>query len=322
MESKVNFAAVGAFVIVLAVAMLGGALWLSSGKTYRKAYDTYETYMTESVSGLNLNAPVRYLGVDVGRVRRIMLAPGNVEQVQLTLDIERGTPVKQDTLATLRTQGLTGIAFVELSAGRKDSPTVRALPGEPYPVIASAPSLVERLETATPVLLANLTRMIDQLNRLLDEPNRGAVGATLANLAVLTRTLAERSSAIDATLGNAARTMDHAARVTAELPRLVQRFERTSDALERMAGEVAAAGSGARGTLDTARSTLDGARSMLDASRADLAQFTGSTLPEVREMVAELRGLTATMRRVVEEVERNPGVLLQGPRPARRGPGE
>jgi phospholipid/cholesterol/gamma-HCH transport system substrate-binding protein len=308
MESKVNFAAVGAFVIVLAVAMIGGGLWLTSGKYYRKVYDVYQTYMTESVSGLNLNAPVRYRGVDVGRVRSIMLAPGNIEQVQLTLDIERGTPVKEDTLATLRTQGLTGIAFLELSAGRKDSPVLRASPGQPYPVIASAPSLMERLETATPVLLANLARTTDNLNALLDEPNRRALGSTLADLAVLSRTLAERSSAIDATLGNAARTMDNAARATAELPQLVQRFERTADSLERMAGEVAGAGASARGTLDS--------------SRADVTQFTGTTLPEAREMIAELRGLTAAMRRVVEEVERDPRVLLQGPRPAKRGPGE
>jgi phospholipid/cholesterol/gamma-HCH transport system substrate-binding protein len=315
MESKVNFAAVGAFVIVLTIAMIGGALWLSSGKYYRKSYETYETYMTESVSGLNQNAAVRYRGVDVGRVRRIMLAPGNVEQVRLTLDIERGTPVKEDTLATLRTQGLTGIAFVELSAGHRESLALQARPGEPHPVITSAPSLIGHIESATPVLLANFGRMTDNLNALLDEPNRRAVSETLANLAVLSRTLAERSAALDATLGSAARTMDNAARVTAELPLLIQRFDRTADALERMAGEVAGAGSSARGTLDSARSTLDG-------SRADVTQFTGTTLPEVRELVAELRGLTATMRRVVEDVERNPGLLLQGPRPAKRGPGE
>lgn len=315
MESKVNFAAVGAFVIALTIAMIGGALWLASGKYYRKAYETYETYMTESVSGLDANAAVRYRGVDVGRVRNIMLAPGNVEQVRLTLDVEQGTPVKEDTLATLRTYGLTGIAFVELSAGQRNSPALQARPGEPYPVIASVPSLIDRLESDTPVLLANLKRMTDNLNALLDEPNRRAVGETLANLAVLSRTLAERSSAIDATLGSAARAMDNAARVTAELPLLVQRFERTADALERMAGEVAGAGSSARGTLDSARTTLDG-------SRAEVAQFTGTTLPEVRELVAELRGLTTTMRHVVEEVERNPGLLLQGPRPVKRGPGE
>ena len=100
-------------------------LWLSSGKYYRKSYDTYQTYMTESVSGLNLNAPVRYRGVDVGRVRKIALAPGNVEQVQVTLDIERGTPVKEDTVAMLQTQGLTGIAYVELTAGHRESAPLR-----------------------------------------------------------------------------------------------------------------------------------------------------------------------------------------------------
>ncbi|KQW37702.1 MlaD family protein [Rhizobacter sp. Root404] len=315
MESKVNLAAVGAFVIVLTLAMIAGTLWLSSGKYYRKAYDTYETYLTESVSGLNLNAPVRYHGVDVGRVRSIMLSPGNVEQVRLTLDVERGTPVKADTVATLRSQGLTGIAFVELSAGHKESPALQARPGETYPVIASAPSLIEHLETAAPVLLANLARMTDSLNAVLDEPNRRAVGTTLANLAVLTQTLAARSSSIDATLADAARTTDRAKQVSAELPRLVQRFDRAADALEHMAGDVIDASRSVRITFDSARQTLAD-------SRDDLTEFTGATLPEVREAVSELRGLTASMRRVGEEVERNPGVLLQRARPARRGPGE
>ena len=315
MEEKVNFAAVGAFVIVLTVTMIAGVLWLSSGKYYRKSYDTYETYMTESVAGLNLNAPVRYRGVDVGRVRRIALAPGNVEQVQVTLDIERGTPVKEDTVATLQTQGLTGIAYLELTAGRRESDQLHAKPGEPYPVIASAPSLMNRLETSVPVLLANLNRASDNLNALLDDENRRAVKATLADLAQLSHTLAARSATIDATLASTARTMNAAARasekataVAEQLPQLVQRIERTAAAFERMATEVAGAGASARGTLD--------------GTRADLAQFTGSTLTEVRALVDELRGLTATLRRVGDAVDRNPSVLLYGRPPAKRGPGE
>jgi len=322
MENKVNFAAVGAFVIVLAIAIIAGTLWLSSGKYYRKVYDTYETYMTESVSGLNINAAVRYRGVDVGRVRQISLEPGNVEQVRVTLDIERGTPVKADTVAVLQTQGLTGIAFIELTGGRRDSIALKAGPGQEFPVIASGPSLIGRLETSTPVLLANLVRVGDNLNALLDESNRRALRSTLADLAVLTHTLAARSSSIDATMVSAARAMDNAARVSAELPPLVQRFDRTADALQRMAGDVSDAAASARGTFDSARGTFDSARSTLEGSSANVAQFTGTTLPEARELVAELRGLTATMHRVVEEVERNPGVLLQGRRPAKRGPGE
>jgi phospholipid/cholesterol/gamma-HCH transport system substrate-binding protein len=322
MEDKVNFAAVGAFVIVLAVAIIGGSLWLSSGKYQRKAYDAYETYMTDSVAGLNLNAAVRYRGVNVGRVREIVLAPGNVEQVRLRLEIERGTPVKADTVATLQTQGLTGIAFIELSGGRRDSVALRAEPGQDVPVIASGPSFMGRLETATPVLLANLARVTDNLNATLDESNRQALHATLADLAVLTHALAARSSTIDAALASTLRTADNAARASAELPQMVQRFSRTADALERMAADVSAASASARDTLDGARGTLDSARSTLDSSRADVAQFTGTALPEARELVAELRGLAATMHRVVDEVERNPGVLLQGRKAAKRGPGE
>ena len=109
MEAKVNFVFVGVFVLVLSTALIAGVLWLSSGKYYRKSYDIYQTYMSESVAGLNLNAPVKYRGVDVGRVRTIALAPENVEQVQLTLDIERGT---QDEFLDLTfAEALPGGAF-------------------------------------------------------------------------------------------------------------------------------------------------------------------------------------------------------------------
>lgn len=322
MENKVNLSVVGAFVIVLTVAMIAGVLWLASGSYKRKAYDTYETYMTESVSGLTLNSTVRYRGVEVGRVRQIGLAPGNVEQVRLTLDIERGTPVKTDTVATLQTQGLTGIAYVELRGGRKDSLPLRAAPGQDVPVIASAPSLMERVETSTPVLLANLSRAADSLNSLLDDNNRRALRSILSDLAVLTQTLAKRSSTIDAALVSSARTMESTARVSAQLPELVHRFDRTANQLERMASDVSDASASARSTLDSARGTLEAAHRTIDGSRADVTQFTGSALPEARELVAELRDLAGTMHRVVDEVERNPGVLVQGRAPAKRGPGE
>lgn len=314
MESKVNLAAVGTFVIVLTLALVAGTLWLISGKYARRATDTYETYLTESVSGLNPNAPVRYHGVEVGRVRTIMLSPGNVEEVRLTLDIDRGTPVKTDTVATLRTQALTGIAFVELSAGRRDSPPLRAGPGDAFPVITSAPSLIGHLESETPLLLARLASAIEKVDALLDAPNRRAVGATLADLAVLTHALAARSDALDATLVDASRAMRQAARTSAELPGLVRRVERTAGALEHMAGEVVDAGR-------SVRSTFDEARQVVAASQDGAAEVT-ATLPEVRGLVADLREATASLQRVGETVERDPGVLLQRPRATRPGPGE
>ncbi len=197
MEAKVNYVVVGVFVLVLGAALIAGVLWLSSGSAYRKTYDTYQVYMRESVSGLSLDAPVRYRGVEVGRVRKIALAPQDVEQVLLTLDIERGTPVKQDTIAVLRVQGLTGIANIELTGGHRDSPPLTAQPGEAYPVIRTGPSLMVRLDTAVTTLLTNLNRTSENLNAVMDDENRRALKQVLADVETLTRTIAARSAAID-----------------------------------------------------------------------------------------------------------------------------
>jgi phospholipid/cholesterol/gamma-HCH transport system substrate-binding protein len=286
MEEKVNFAAIGAFVLVLGAVLIGFTLWLSSGKSYTTAYDTYLTYMNDSVAGLNINAPVRYRGVEVGRVRKIALAPGNVEQVQLTLGIERGTPVKIDTVAVLQTQGLTGLAFVELTGGSRDSPALRKQSGEKYPVIKAGPSLLTRLDTAVTTLLTNLNKTSESLNALLDADNRHAVKKTLADLQKLSDTLAGRSQLIDSSLVDAAHAMKNTARITDELAQLGQ------------------ASANANGTLKNAR------------------QFTSETLPEIQQLVAQLRGLTGSLQRISNELEQNPSMLLYGKQPAKRGPGE
>lgn len=290
MEEKVNFALVGVFVLVLSAGLIGGVLWLSSGKSYRTSYDIYQTYTRDSVAGLNLNAPVRYRGVQVGRVRKIALAPNNVEQVQLTLAIERGTPVKVDTLAVLQTQGLTGLAFVELTGGSRDSPALLAQNKGEYPVIKSGPSLMTRLDSAITSLLTNLNRSSENFNALMDEDNRRAVKHALAD--------------IESGLGNAARTMENTARLSDELPQLAKRIQRSADAFDQMASNLAHASASASGTLDGAQ------------------QFTSETLPEVHQLVMEMRDLTNSLRRFSGELEQNPSALIYGKPAAKRGPGE
>lgn len=308
METKVNFAVVGAFVLLLGAALIGGVLWLSSEKSYRKTFDTYLVYMEESVSGLTPDAPVRYRGVQVGRVRHIALARGNVEKVQLTLDIERGTPIKKDTVAVLVTQGLTGIAHVNLSGGTRDSPALQALAGEDHPVIPSGPSLLVRLDAAATTLIDNLTRSSESINALLDEGNRAAFKETLASLALVSRTLAARSAAIDAGVAASARTMENTERLTGEMAGLAERIRRSAEAFERMSNE------GARAAA--------GAATAVEGARADLRQATRETVPETRQLIVELRDLTMSLRRFSDQLERNPAMLVHGKGAAKKGPGE
>ena len=304
MEEKVNLTLVGLFVLLLGTALIAGVLWLSSGKSYRTIYDTYQSYMQESVSGLNLNAPVRYRGVEVGRVQKISLDPDNSEQVQLTLGIEHGTPIKQDTVALLQTHGLTGLTYVELSGGTRESPALQKLPGATFAVIKAGPSLMNRLDTSVTMLLANLNHSSENMNALLSEDNRRAITHSLSDIAILTRTLAARQSAIDSSMTNASLTLKNSALLSAELPQLAMRIQHSTEAFDRMSGELERAGKSTRLTIDSTR------------------QFTELTLPEIQQLVVELRGLTGSLRELSSELEQNPSLLLYGKPVAKKGPGE
>lgn len=306
METKVNYTIVGLFVVLLFGALVAGILWLSGAAQYRKHYDTYLAYMKESVAGLNLNAPVKYRGVEVGRVKRISLDHG--ERVRLELDIEHDTPIKENTVAVLRVQGLTGIAQVELSGGSREAPDLKAKSGEKYPVIKTGPSLLMRLDTAVTDLLSSLNRVSVGLSAVLDEDNRRAFRSMMADMATLTATLAARKEAIDASMQGAARTMDNTAKASAELPQLIERMSKSAAALEKMAN-------------DTSRASVAVNKTVKDVS-GGVTQIVEGVVPELESAVVEMRELSASLKRVSEEVERSPNMLLLGKQPVERGPGE
>lgn len=305
METKVNYTVVGLFVVTLIAALVAGILWLSGGAKYRKFYDTYLTYMNESVSGLNLNAPVKYRGVEVGRVKRISLDEG--ERVRLELDIERGTPIKENTIAILKVQGLTGIAQIELTGGTREARALAAS-GEEPPVIPAGPSLLARLDTAATDLLTSFNRTSDNINGVLDKDNQRAFKALLADLSAISATLVARRDSIDASLRGAARTTEHTAAASAELPRLIERLNRSAESLEKMAGEAARASVSVRKSADSVN--------------GGMARIADDVLPEAERALNDIRELSATLKRVGEELERNPNQLLVGKAPRAPGPGE
>src|SRR5690625_5577071 len=114
MESRVSYAAVGAFVLILSTALIGLGLWLGSDVSVQNQ-SRYSVYFTESVSGLYTNAPVKYHGVIVGRVEQMALARQDPQRVHVILAINEGTPIKIDTKAKLDPQGVTGVVYIELT---------------------------------------------------------------------------------------------------------------------------------------------------------------------------------------------------------------
>lgn len=319
METKVNYAAVGAFVVVLTVALVAGILWLTTGLG-RTQYNYYLAYVTESVSGLNVNAPVKFLGVDVGFVREISLRPGSSEEVRLLMEIERGTPIKEDTIAILSVQGLTGIAFIDLTGGTRASEMLYATPGEEYPVIETGPSLLARLDEAASKMFTNIERISDAMYAFLDDETQEDFKETLANIRAFTERL-------DHVL-----TDDNAERLSESLQALhtvAQTLSRNNDNLDSIINDLTAAAEQLPGVMTNVDELTGDLRDAgqhfsetMRSTQTEMRSISQHITPLAADVLDELRAASASLQRFVDELEGDPALLLHGRRDRQRGPGE
>ena len=169
MESKINYTIVGLFVVILTASLLSFAFWLT--RNYgQQTYDPYYVHLSESVAGLNIDAAVKYRGVDVGTVSRIRLNPNNLEQVELLLKINHDIPIKTDTTAAINFYGITGLAYIELKGIDKDAPLLKRV-DDTIPVIPSRPSTLRRIDQSLSQLAEKSTQTLESINRLLGDNN-------------------------------------------------------------------------------------------------------------------------------------------------------
>ena len=307
METKINYILVGAFVLIFSTAFIAGILWLGAGAP-GAAVKYYLVYTGESVAGLSQDAAVKYRGVDIGRVSDISLDKQNPELVRLMLEVERDTPIKQDTIAVLEMQGLTGLAYINLKGGSRDAPPLEPREGERYPVIESAPSFMGSLDERVPELLSRVIESSERVNAVLSDENQAALRDTLVNLQLLTEQVAGRADRVTSSLDDLAHTMRHSREASERLPRVLAQVERSAKALEGMADEMAATGRAVRTTVHV--------------TSQDVQRFSHEALPEANALLTELRLTAANLRRVSEMLERDPSVLLYGPASPPPGPGE
>lgn len=305
MNDDANATAVGAFVLCLSALLVVGVLWLAAGWRNQPPADVFQAFIEESVAGLSVDAPVKYLGVDVGKVSSIAVDPRNSRQVRLRFLINRGTPIKADSQAVLNTQGLTGIAYIEISGGTVGAALLAPQPrGEP-PTIPFKLSLGARLESVLAEVLAKVDGASSRLNAVFDEANTAALKATLADTAALMHSLAAQRGVFAQGLNDAARTARASARAVEQLrPEVSQtlaRIDTSAAAMQRTADR-----------LGDASDRVGRAASQLDAD----------ALPELARLMAELAQLSESLRRLSDQTRAAPSSLLRGRPLPQPGPGE
>ncbi len=93
MQNRINTKARLAFVAFLLISIVIGAIWYFFSLSQ---YTTYQIYTRESVSGLLIDAPIEFHGVDVGKVKSIRLV--NPHSVAIVLNIDKTVPCGDDYL--------------------------------------------------------------------------------------------------------------------------------------------------------------------------------------------------------------------------------
>jgi phospholipid/cholesterol/gamma-HCH transport system substrate-binding protein len=176
MESDRHYFLEGLFVIVLSLAIALFFVWLA--KTGAKDDITYRIYFEESVSGMTLGDPVKYLGVDVGTVKQMGIAPGDAQRVRVDVQLRKETPVKTDTKAKLKLKGITGVVFIELDAGAaKGQDLAAATPPGQIPEIPSEKSALNTALELLPKVIAKFSNIEDKAQKVVAD-----VGETAAKV--------------------------------------------------------------------------------------------------------------------------------------------
>jgi phospholipid/cholesterol/gamma-HCH transport system substrate-binding protein len=282
METKANYIAVGAFVLACVIGVVVTILWLA-GKQYSQEYARYQASFKGPVTGLGKGTPTRYNGIDVGRITDLAFDPADPQRVIVTMDVQPNLNIREDSVASIDSQGLTGGSFVEISGGTAAAPLLVAKQGQPYPMIRTKQSTFAQLEQSAPEVVAKLNVAASRINDLLNDNNRRAIAHVLANLDETTQVIARRSADIDSTIANANKAMAN-----------------LTDASNNL-----------RPTLNHVDLTVQKYGKVADDADAFI---NGDGLAQLSDLIGEMRRLVSNLTQLSEQLNKAPTKLLFGDR--------
>ncbi|MDO9115966.1 MAG: MlaD family protein [Polaromonas sp.] len=307
MENKAHAMAAGAFVLVVAALLALLAVWLTRDNGERHLY---ELSTRETISGLQPQAQVRFRGVPVGKVEFIGFDHKTKGNVLVRISVDVGTPLTQSTFATVSSQGVTGLGFIQLE---DDGPSTELLvPNDDDPPrIPLKPGLLDKLLNKSEVIMDQVEAASTKLNKLLGDGNQQALMSAVQQFGQAADSINKVALKLDP--------------VVSSLPKLSQEASVTMKSLKTAADDV----SRTANEVNTTAERLNAKGGALDklaeggaALSATVETFSAATLPRLGEVAEETARAMRQLRRTVNAVDDNPQSLIFGNGPPTPGPGE
>ncbi|MDX1295134.1 MAG: MlaD family protein, partial [Sulfurimonadaceae bacterium] len=280
----------------------------------------YKIFFTESVSGLNIDSPVKYRGITVGKVKEMMINPENNEEIQINISIDANTPVKTDTVATLIAQGITGLVFIDLSEGSKGAPLLQPAKGEYIAVIPSVPSFFERVGETLGDVTSKLSRTLDSTSDLLNHGNQERIAEILEHTS---RTMSQIEKLLnDRAINDIHTLLASASSASQQLDALMPRIEHLVSNSVAFEDSVSASFVSIMNTYKGIGEAMDVFKEKNENGHYSVKDNIAQPMKEFELSMRELQRTLATLNRVLESYETNPSDMIFKSESPNIGPGE
>ncbi len=304
MERNANYALVGLISTALMIGILIFVVWLA-GASFNKGYNLYDIVFRGPVSGLSKGAEVHFNGIKVGDVSNISLDPGDPHFVIARARVTNDVPIRADSYATLEPEGITGVNYVQITAGTATRPLlINTVPPGTVPRLASRSSALSSLLAGGDTIVQRSVELLDRANRVFSDDNIKSLTATMNNVQAVTGELATHKSII----ADAQKTVQHADEAAQQLRDLVS----SSRGLVDNQGKATLTKLGdAADQIDSAAKDL---HAVLDKLQGPTSNFAENGLPRLTDDLASLKHATEDLDRVLQEIQSNPrGLVAKGP---------
>ena len=308
METRANYALIGAFTLAVIASAFMFVFWFSGGEK-AKGRKTYRIIFTGSVSGLSRGAQVLFNGLRVGEVTSLGLMDEDPSRVAASVDIDSRTPVKTDTHAQLEFTGLTGIASIALTGGGVATPALVSPTGD-NPVIYADKSDIQNLLANVQTLTVRADSILAKADSLLGEGD-GSIKQILKNAEIFSRALADNASGVGdflASAGDIGRSLKPLAGKLDVLAGDVDVLVKAADP-KRVAAIIekidTVLGDNGKTVSDILNNTQVFSKSLADSSPA-VTEFVGNVADlgrSLKPLSAKIDGLTDNVTGIVKAVD-------------------
>jgi len=333
METRASYTLVGTFVLIMMLGLAGFVIWLAKFSSDVK-YDEYQMFVSGSVTGLSGDATVRYRGIPVGAVTDVRIAPKDIDKIRITFQIASTTPVRTDTVASIEMQGITGVAYVQLSGGSESAQPLVPGPGEKIATIKSEESALATVFASAPEMINSAIELMNRGSEMLSDDNRASVTTILADVSEITTEVARHKDAIgsmiedaQAALASVQGTTANVEKVTADLSaNVVSLIDDAKLTLESMRTTLATADRTLTNAEPDIQETLDNlnqavasirgaaetAQQILQANQEPINDFAQEGLFELTQLITDARTLVSSLTQIAIQLERDPAAFLFG----------